>query len=166
MSGFHGFECLRGDKVEQTHAAGRTLKVRAALKRRVGAQLDLLKDLTPCTSHVGFTLFTVIFASESWAPWEHHGVERLESGFTIRRDSQPVLQQWVVYKEGMCQTNGLLLALWMCHCGNIVSTPEPIIFVVIFRLYLKFFVGVCAHNGNLSYFILRELYQELHRCVT
>lgn len=79
--------------MEQTNAAGRTPRVQAALKRRVGAQLDLLKDLTPCTSHIGFTFYMVTFASESRPPWEYHGIEGLESEFTIRLDRHPVLQQ-------------------------------------------------------------------------
>lgn len=118
MQGFNGFECLRGDEAEQTDAAGRTLKVRAALKRRVRAQLDLLKDLTPRTSHIRFTFYLVISASESRAPWEYHGIVGLESGFTVRLTCQPVLEQWVVYKEDVDipqGTKSLLLTLWMCH---------------------------------------------------
>lgn len=104
--------------MEQTDAAGRTLKVRAALKWRVGPQLDLLKDLTPRTSHIRFTFYLVIFASESRAPWEYHGIVGLESGFTVRPNREPVLEQWVVYKEGVdipLGTKSLLLALWTCH---------------------------------------------------
>lgn len=73
--------------MEQADAAGRTLKVQAALKRRVEAQLDLLKDLTPCASHTGFTFYMVIFASERRAPWEYHGIEGLESGFYFQTRS-------------------------------------------------------------------------------